>query len=49
MILNALCENGQVFVYELSKEFDVSQVTIRNDLETGNQNNKYTGFHNSYT
>ena len=28
-----LDKNGQVFVHELSEEFDVSEVTIRNDLE----------------
>lgn len=32
-ILNNLAENGQVFVHELSKEFNVSEVTIRNDLD----------------
>lgn len=32
-ILNMLEQNGQVFVHELSEEFDVSEVTIRNDLE----------------
>lgn len=32
-ILNKLNENGQVFVHELSDEFNVSEVTIRNDLE----------------
>jgi DeoR family transcriptional regulator of aga operon len=32
-ILNMLDKNGQVFVHELSEEFDVSEVTIRNDLE----------------
>jgi DeoR family transcriptional regulator of aga operon len=32
-ILNSLEKNGQVFVHELSEEFDVSEVTIRNDLE----------------
>lgn len=32
-ILNMLEKNGQVFVHELSEEFDVSEVTIRNDLE----------------
>lgn len=32
-ILNKLNENGQVFVHELSAEFNVSEVTIRNDLE----------------
>ena len=32
-ILNLLAENGQVFVHELSAEFDVSEVTIRNDLD----------------
>lgn len=32
-ILNMLEMNGQVFVHELSELFDVSEVTIRNDLE----------------
>ncbi|MEO9512208.1 MAG: transcriptional repressor AgaR [Flavobacteriaceae bacterium] len=32
-ILNMLDENGQVFVHELSDEFKVSEVTIRNDLD----------------
>ncbi len=32
-ILNMLDENGQVFVHELSNEFKVSEVTIRNDLD----------------
>ncbi len=32
-ILNTLAENGQVFVHELSEQFDVSEVTIRNDLD----------------
>ncbi|MER3373095.1 MAG: transcriptional repressor AgaR [Allomuricauda sp.] len=32
-ILNMLELNGQVFVHELSEMFDVSEVTIRNDLE----------------
>lgn len=32
-ILNLLEENGQVFVHELSEQFGVSEVTIRNDLE----------------
>ncbi len=32
-ILNLLDENGQVFVHELSEQFKVSEVTIRNDLE----------------
>lgn len=32
-ILNMLNENGQVFVHELSAKFNVSEVTIRNDLE----------------
>lgn len=32
-ILNMLETNGQVFVHELSEEFEVSEVTIRNDLE----------------
>lgn len=32
-ILTQINEAGQVFVHELSKEFDVSEVTIRNDLE----------------
>lgn len=32
-ILNMLEKNGQVFVHELSEEFEVSEVTIRNDLE----------------
>jgi len=32
-ILNLLSENGQVFVHELSAEFNVSEVTIRNDLD----------------
>ncbi len=32
-ILNKLSINDQVFVNELSKEFGVSEVTIRNDLE----------------
>lgn len=32
-ILNMLELNGQVFVHELSEEFGVSEVTIRNDLE----------------
>jgi DeoR family transcriptional regulator, aga operon transcriptional repressor len=31
-ILDQINEAGQVFVHELSKEFDVSEVTIRNDL-----------------
>lgn len=32
-ILNMLDKNGQVFVHELSEAFNVSEVTIRNDLE----------------
>jgi len=32
-ILKKLHENGQVFVHELSDEFKVSEVTIRNDLD----------------
>ena len=32
-ILNLLDQNGQVFVHELSEQFNVSEVTIRNDLE----------------
>jgi DeoR family transcriptional regulator of aga operon len=32
-ILNQINEMGQVLVHELSKEFSVSEVTIRNDLE----------------
>jgi DeoR family transcriptional regulator, aga operon transcriptional repressor len=32
-ILNQINEAGQVLVHELSKEFNVSEVTIRNDLE----------------
>ena len=32
-ILDQINEEGQVLVHELSKEFDVSEVTIRNDLE----------------
>jgi len=32
-ILSMLETNGQVFVHELSEEFNVSEVTIRNDLE----------------
>lgn len=32
-ILNLLAENGQVFVHELSEQFNVSEVTIRNDLD----------------
>ena len=32
-ILNLLDKNGQIFVHELSEEFKVSEVTIRNDLE----------------
>ncbi|MBO0590171.1 DeoR/GlpR transcriptional regulator [Cellulophaga sp. E16_2] len=32
-ILNLLDTNGQVFVHELSEQFKVSEVTIRNDLE----------------
>ncbi len=32
-ILSMLSENGQVFVHELSSKFEVSEVTIRNDLE----------------
>ncbi len=32
-ILNMLTENGQVFVHELSERFNVSEVTIRNDLD----------------
>lgn len=31
-ILQMINEAGQVLVHELSKEFDVSEVTIRNDL-----------------
>jgi DeoR family transcriptional regulator of aga operon len=33
MILKLLAENGKVYVFELSKMFKVSEVTIRNDLE----------------
>lgn len=33
MILNLLTEEGKVFVNELSKVFNVSEVTIRNDLD----------------
>ncbi|WP_025741585.1 transcriptional repressor AgaR [Aquimarina pacifica] len=32
-ILNMLNDNGQVFVHELSEQFKVSEVTIRNDLD----------------
>jgi DeoR family transcriptional regulator of aga operon len=32
-IMNLLSKNGQVYVQELSKEFEVSEVTIRNDLD----------------
>lgn len=32
-ILHQINEAGQVLVHELSREFDVSEVTIRNDLE----------------
>lgn len=32
-ILNLLDKHGQVFVHELSNQFKVSEVTIRNDLE----------------
>lgn len=32
-ILSSISENGKVLVHELSKEFEVSEVTIRNDLE----------------
>lgn len=32
-IMNLILTNGQVYVTELSKEFEVSEVTIRNDLE----------------
>ncbi len=32
-ILNLIGETGQVLVHDLSKEFKVSEVTIRNDLE----------------
>lgn len=32
-ILNILNEKGKVFVHELSEQFDVSEVTIRNDLD----------------
>ncbi len=32
-ILKQINQNGEVFVHELSKEFDVSEVTIRNDLD----------------
>lgn len=32
-ILNILNEKGQVFVHDLSSKFNVSEVTIRNDLE----------------
>lgn len=32
-ILHQINEAGQVFVHELGKEFEVSEVTIRNDLE----------------
>jgi DeoR family transcriptional regulator, aga operon transcriptional repressor len=32
-ILNKINEIGQVYVHELGQEFDVSDVTIRNDLE----------------
>jgi DeoR family transcriptional regulator, aga operon transcriptional repressor len=32
-ILNQINESGQVLVHELSNEFNVSEVTIRNDLE----------------
>lgn len=32
-ILNELNTEGQVLVHELSKEYDVSEVTIRNDLD----------------
>ncbi len=32
-ILTQISESGQVLVHELSKEFSVSEVTIRNDLE----------------
>lgn len=31
--MNMLDKNGQVFVHELSEAFNVSEVTIRNDLE----------------
>jgi len=38
-ILQKLEKNGQVIVTELSKEFQVSEVTIRNDLEQLEQKN----------
>ncbi len=38
-ILHLINQNGQVFVHELSAEFEVSEVTIRNDLEQLEQKN----------
>lgn len=38
-ILHLLSENGEVFVEDLSKRFNVSEVTIRNDLEQLEQKN----------
>jgi DeoR family transcriptional regulator, aga operon transcriptional repressor len=38
-ILQILSEKGEVYVQELSKAFDVSEVTIRNDLEQLEQKN----------
>jgi DeoR family transcriptional regulator, aga operon transcriptional repressor len=32
-IINEITKNGQVFVHQLSQHFNVSEVTIRNDLE----------------
>lgn len=40
MILKLLAENGKVYVYELSKQFGVSEVTIRNDLEQLEKKNR---------
>lgn len=38
-ILNLISENGQVYVDELSEQFKVSEVTIRNDLDQLEQKN----------
>lgn len=38
-ILNLLTDKGQVFVDELSQKFEVSEVTIRNDLDQLEQKN----------
>ena len=38
-ILHLLSENGEVFVEDLSKRFNVSEVTIRNDLGQLEQKN----------